>query len=572
MNAMNISILHYWNYDELFDEVKKGEILMPAYYLTDEKFLDDLISDIILPFEPTEAISYSAFLNMVAQTQVSSKITKLVEKEFDFLNIIPKSKKRGILFHRTNLLYLITLFIKKNNGSMSITGHQNKSGAKNFYKALSLVNNKLSLKEVDQNIFFISYLIRDHPYSYSPDTTQYFYIRWICRYWSIYKEIKKNSNLISQAIKCLETKMALSLEDYFYVIVKLFNWFIYSPLKTINKNNAFDINNINTFYIDIRKFPTDKKFTNFLKSFALDMKDIKNFLIKENQEDQQKSREYSDVYQNSVKFFHKPIFKIDNNNCCILDLKFLIEGICSGLIWQLHEMKIAHLPQLIGKYGYYLEKYFTNLLSKFLILEKKNDQFGPDAIVKSGENILLFEFTVEYYRIESMYSKNSTNFFFDLEKILFNPGKNESIRNKKDVGKFIKLNKYTESRLADNKANIIPILVTEKYLGDYDLLNWNGFLREKITTLKLNCIKDKPPLILCLDDLELFWRFTCSDKKKSAFQLVDCINKWKNCQKKDFLYNFSFFLENYFKESLEFNSQYENFFSFEQFKHRLKSK
>ncbi|MGM9452257.1 hypothetical protein ACTAZI_02860 [Legionella bozemanae] len=237
-------------------------------------------------------------------------------------------------------------------------------------------------------------------------------------------------------------------------------------------------------------------------------------------------------------------------------------------------MKITNLPQLKAQYGDFLEKYFRNLLARYFILEIKEDQYGPDAVIKWGNNILLFEFTVEYYRIESLYNTaDQTKFFSDLEKILFNPGKQNGIRGKKDAGKFIKLNNYVQKYLStQNEINIIPILVTEKYLGDYDLLNWEELLTQKITSLKLDYLIKQSPLILCLDDLELFWSFICSeDKNKAASEFISCINSWKNSPKQEFLYNFSFFLLNYFKDTVKLNTEYTNFFSFPKFLHNAKA-
>ncbi|HHF7365106.1 TPA: hypothetical protein ACPSKY_000197 [Legionella bozemanae] len=565
-------LISYWNYEELFNTVTKGSLILPLYYLNDDKFIDEFISELIHDFESIESISYSSFLNMVSQTQEVERIIQITNKELRYLNISPIVAKQGILFHRTNLLYVTTLLIKKIKGSKSITGN-NKEGTKKYLKALSLINNKLGFRSGNTDRFILSYLIRDHPFCYYPEITQNFYIRWMSRYWNIYKEIKNESNKISEAIECLEKKINLSVENYFFVIAKLFAWFMYLPMHSQNVNkNGFSFENPNTFYIDDRKFPNDTKFISLIKIMSHDIEDMRSFFLSKAFEDEKMSRNFDSTYQDLMKFFNKPLFKIDNHHYCILDFKFLIEGICSGFIWQLHEMKIANLPELRAQYGFFLEKYFRNLLSKYFKLEHKNDQYGPDAVVISGNNILLFEFTVEYYRIGSLYSSAMDDFFSDLEKILFNPKKN-GIRGKKDPGKFIKLDGYVRKYLSTSQEiNIIPILVTEKYLGDYHLLNWDGLLTKKITSLKLDNLIKEPPLILCLDDLELFWSFICSeDKTKAANEFISCINSWKNCPKQDFLYNFSFFLSTYFKDIEKLNAEYTNFFSFPKFLQKVKA-
>ena len=59
-----------------------------------------------------------------------------------------------------------------------------------------------------------------------------------------------------------------------------------------------------------------------------------------------------------------------------------------------------------------------------------------------------------------------------------------------------------------SKKVIIPILVTENYVGDYDLLDrFNNFLSDNIASKKLNNLKRNKPLIINLDDLENFGKY-----------------------------------------------------------------
>lgn len=298
-------LISYWSYGELFNTVTKGSLILPVYYLDDDKFIDEFISELIHDFESIEAISYSSFLNMVSQTQDVERVIQITNNELRYLNIKPKVAKQGILFHRTNLLYITTLLIKKSRGSKSITGN-NKKWTEKYLKALSLVNKKLGLNAGNTYKFIIDYLIRDHPFSYSPETTQNFYIRWICRYWNIYKEIKKEPNKISKAIECLEKKINLSVEDYFYVIAKLFGWFIYLPMQNETENkNCFSFENPNTFYIDDRKFPNDAKFISLIKNMSHDIESMRSFFIAETLEDEVMEREYDSIYKDLIKFFNK---------------------------------------------------------------------------------------------------------------------------------------------------------------------------------------------------------------------------------------------------------------------------
>ena len=126
----------------------------------------------------------------------------------------------------------------------------------------------------------------------------------------------------------------------------------------------------------------------------------------------------------------------------------------------------------------------------------------------------------------------------------------------------IKLNEYLNSTGKQGKT-VIPILVTENYLGDYDLLNqFDNFLDKKIKKYGLTNILKHKPLILCLDDLEIFWAL--SNEDKAIQELETRLQTWEKSDKGKFLYNFSYFISSH-SDAIIKNKSYTNFFDYSKF-------
>jgi hypothetical protein len=232
-------------------------------------------------------------------------------------------------------------------------------------------------------------------------------------------------------------------------------------------------------------------------------------------------------------------------------------SICDFLLREFVQDLFGQIRNAKGLYGALLERYFVKLIGKiFNDKELHQTQEGPDAILESEKNILIFEFTTEHYQPSSLYSSTDNGLHNDLEKILF---KDKGGTTKKDPGKFFKLNEYI-SQLKSNK-NIISLLITEKYLGDYDLLNtMDNILSKKISKYE-NLLKRKP-VILCLDEMEDFW--SCSKNGANKEHLIDefakCIMDWEKSPKNEFEFDFSTYLYQRYKGK-ESNSEHTNFFS-----------
>lgn len=183
--------------------------------------------------------------------------------------------------------------------------------------------------------------------------------------------------------------------------------------------------------------------------------------------------------------------------------------------------------------------------------------------------MIIFEFTTEYYRFSSLYNASAKSFMEDLHRLLFNQGEGDPCgRSKKDKGKFLKLNEYLNSAGQQGKT-IIPILVTENYLGDYDLLNqFDQFLDNKIQKNGLTNIQKNRPLILCLDDLEIFWAL--SNEGKAVQDLETRFQTWENSDKGKFLYNFSYFISSSSDPIIK-NRRYVDFFDYSKFLDNLEN-
>lgn len=167
MNNPTTQIIPYLNYENLFSSFKtKGGIIL----LDINEHVDSLIGDIIRDFDAIEAVSYSSFLNMVVQTCDAGKSLELGMREIRAAQLNNKSNIEGILFHRDNLLYLISQIIQKsNNGTRRITGVENRQNSGDYYKSLLLINSKLNKMDGDEiHVLLKDYLIREYPYYLIP--------------------------------------------------------------------------------------------------------------------------------------------------------------------------------------------------------------------------------------------------------------------------------------------------------------------------------------------------------------------------------------------------------------------
>ena len=571
------SITHL-TYEKLFGDIQKGNLIIPISYLNEIKNIDDLISDIIKNFDSVEAIRYSSFLNAVTQTHNINENIALQSEEIKNIELTNTSYDKGILFHRDSLLYFISqVIVKDKNGTLDITGPGNASNSRDYYKSLLLINSKLNRSVINEKQTVLKdYFIREYPYYYDPEILYNTYSTRIQRYWYIYNHLlpdldKQSKNNLCDIIKILEEKTQISLKDYFDVLEKVLEWFLGIPYARRYSNNkefealGFQYRALNTFYINKDNFKEDESFIKIIDHLSIDIKQMKQKFL--NIERRDKIEGFYEYFQN---FFDKPIFKIDEDDYCIIDLKFLFEGICSGFIWHLKDISQYEIKRIKDKYGYLLEEYFIFLLKKIFkdknVIITNKDEGKPDAFLQFDDYIIIFEFTTEPYRFASLYNTEKKGFLDDLYRILFNEGEGDTRgRNKKDKGKFFKLNTYIEEQKNKGKK-IIPVLITENYIGDYDLINEfyeldesSGFIEQKISNKNLDNLKEYKPLIINLDDLERFW--AVSDSNKAEQEFIQYIEAWEKEEKNIFHYNFSLYMNNKSGNVVK-NSRFKEFFDF----------
>jgi hypothetical protein len=539
-------IITYYTYDKLFNNPTYNNIILPPSFLYSKdntvKFSTKLLADL----DQTNAICYSSFLNMASQVYDAEFLIKLSVNELRKINVRPIQGKQSLLFNRDTLLKIITLLISNNKGAKVITGDGNEYQLRKLYQAISAINTIKSENTGDPFALFV-YILRNSPHIYgSPSLTAEFYQRHIKRYWHIYKDLfdklpEKEKKVLNDGIKCLEKNLRLTVKEYFLVLIKVFIWFL---LPCLNSNlKGFEIGNSNTFYIKTENFP-NSQLIDLIKNISLDLMGMKSKLPKDN------DKLFEEAF---TLFFDYPIFKVNENLFCIIDLRSLMERSCTGFIWTIrasnNDIKFYALK---SQYGNLLESYFHDLLGKIVgetNVVKSHEEGVSDAIIRHNNISLIFEFTTEYYTMASLNNSNKNECFRKLDEILFNNGK----------GKINNIGRYNKDEREKNHNNlIIPILVTEKYLGDTDLLNLSGYnLKEKIGNIEM-------PLILSIDDLEIFWSFLISDNKKEVIEeLINCLTSWRAEKNKNkFSYNIGFYIkEKYTQERKELNPDYNNFFS-----------
>ncbi|EKD63827.1 MAG: hypothetical protein ACD_51C00187G0002 [uncultured bacterium] len=561
-------------YEDLFNQIEKNGLTLPISCLEDEKIIDEMLQELVSPIDPIEAISYSSFLNMVVQTSDPGESARLGQREIVEVGFSKNTSDRKVFFHRDCLLYMISQVIRGGkNGTMQITGGTDRRGTRKYYKSLLLINSKINRANGNaRHTLLKDYFIRDYPLSYAPNATSTIFKNRLQRYWYIYSRMlpsmgKPGSESISMCIRILEEDSGLTLQKHYSVLAGVLSWFLLLSVEKRKKKNenitvqGFDYRNPSSFYIDRNNFPATDNLIRLIQFVAQDMDCLRKHFVKERRD------KVSGFYKNFREFFDRPIFKIDDNRFCILDLKFLMEGLCSGFLWRIKDNASVqnNFQQIKGYYGQLIERYFIFLLEQIFGARKvrKTPGQGADAMVETDDCLLIFEFTTEYYRFASLYNAGIDYFVEDLERILFHCGKNNSNgRAKKDKGKFLKLNEYLNTPDKQRKK-IIPILVTENYLGDYDLLNqFNNILDTNTEKCALNNIQQHKPLIICLDDLEIFWALTNEDE--AVGEVGRCFNAWEAASKGAWLYDFSSFISSQDKAVIT-NDNYLKFFDYSKF-------
>lgn len=339
----------------------------------------------------------------------------------------------------------------------------------------------------------------------------------------------------------LEAKYNIKLSDLFSVVKKFFTWFIgiqenFRMRNIVPKADfpMFNPKNIESFYIQLNNFKGVDTFLRIIDLFSKDFNGFKNrFAMESNQRDIIDN----EVFKYIRCFYDYPIFKCSDEVYCIIDFKFFIERICRGLTWLIKAAlkENASLNKPIDKgideqNGYLLELYFSKLMQNIFGINVKitsDIPNSPDAIIEVINNgvktFVIMEFTTKQYRIASLYYSSAKCFFDDVDRILF---KND----KKDMGKFQNLDKYVTNLEIENSGEnieIIPVLITENPIGDYDLINRNNeYLDKRLRENGLKAMLRWKPIILNLEDIEFFWG--THEPSTITHVLIEKLLKWRN--------------------------------------------
>jgi hypothetical protein len=531
--ATETRIVTYLTYSELFDSFERSGIVLPVNTLKTVEDFETQIEYLLHEMNPIELIQFSSFLNMICQTRDTDStmvrgITLLEESD-----VIAKGRgfSNKIVFHRENLLNLIgQILSKKIQGDQQLTGPKHGANHKKYSEAILLNNDLVNVginADSTKGIFLRDHFIREWPHYYLPEIARLVYSHRIVRYRYCYETLlptlaATDKSEMEAGISAFEQRTGVSLPAYMKVLNGLYAWFFEVPIQNEKKPPAagqpklgFDFQNISSFYIQASLFQQEPS---FITTIDLLSRDIEAFRTASAQE-AARTRDPITGYNKSVRiFFDNPIFKISDGLYCITDLKFIIENVCGGLLWRVKSE--GNLQNFKSAYGRLMEKYFQFLIGNIFKGAKIDfgEHAGADAVVEYEDKIFVIEFTTEYYRFSSLYNPTYGGFLDDAYRLLFNTGQDDPrARNKNDKGKLLKLNQYIE----DNKGKvkrIIPVLVTENFLGNHSLFNeFDDFYDSEVAEKKLANIADNTPLFLCLDDLETFWSLFDPSEAGDAF-------------------------------------------------------
>ena len=98
------------------------------------------------------------------------------------------------------------------------------------------------------------------------------------------------------------------------------------------------------------------------------------------------------------------------------------------------------------------------------------------------------------------------------------------------MGRLRNLDKYVtnlEIECASDNIEIIPLLVTESPIGDYDLINRNqGYLDKRLKENGLEAMLRWKPIIINLEDIGFFWRV--NEQSTITHEFINKLLKWRN--------------------------------------------
>lgn len=514
-------------------EPTPGRVNVVTFLTYEEVFPNETgsLSTNLQNLPPIGTIASVAFANMVMQTtgfQESQRMQlKDAQSYYQDPNIRSKFETDSkILVTRDSVLQLIASLVKTNNSSASSLDPEI---SKRIIETILLINSSYS----DSSEFELErMLIRNPPYM-NPQELEWFYKHNFLRYLQIYTDYPNQLNQQQrQSWQEVETEFekltGVTLVDYMKTLKQLFIWYLVGRNNGDDSIPGFKPNNPQTFYIEKKSFSKNPTFLASLEVLGKNLSDLHNAF--------QVSKPFSVdnvVYKYYPYMFDNPVFKVEEDKFCVLDLTYLMENACGGLMFKLFELNRSNLnnnmQEFKGIYGDLLEPYFGWLVTEIfgtdatVTIGNTGKQDALIKVVKGGkEYFLVLEFCTRYYRFQSLYNSSLDSWEEDIDNIFFNTSRD---------GKFAKLNNYIETLKSTNpNAEFIPILVTEKYLGDYDLINRHDSILDKgIQSNDLTNLQKNKPIILDLLDIESFW--AGSTEGSESLEFLNELLEWESSDK-----------------------------------------
>lgn len=536
--------------------------------------IDEIINQPLKSLNKKEIIIICSFINMVYQTCSHGEMNRFSTQLLQSVQIPVKQGK--VPFHRGNLLHLITLAVQHHDSTdkdkcwfeETDPGMRYQSDLKKVCQLLLLINSKMDVgSKTGKEFFLYSQILRHYPvYDGNTESSFAFYWRWLKRYWYVYNHLlpclpEDEKKYMQAAIKVFEEKVGLPLHENFDMLSKLFLWFngvkkfLHFPdghtPDAVKDILHFRPDSITSFLIDENNFK-DSSLLQLVRNIAFNAEEMKDYVG-------------GSLLSDVKKFFDRTVFRY-KNYFSILDWKFFVERHCAGLFWVLWDKSPKKNNKMLGdmrsSYGNVMERYFVYLMKRIFgeCVAKPKGDGNPDLVIETETHILIFEFTVKSYRIDSLYKENLDGLYADIDQFFEERDKKDP--KKKQEGKFRRLNEYVGN--ADQTKKIIPILVTEKWMGSYELIQEMGYdLDKKIDALQPSKLQVQKPLMICLDEIEVFWSFASDDSKEAVNMFVECIESWRTRQHKGSCwFNFGFHVVDSYEKNETHNNNHKDFYNF----------
>ncbi len=493
-------------YQDLYLNVQIGNLILPARSHIVEDTIDELIENYFVKIDPSFGLKQIALLirNSYHYGIVQVNNTLLENCKGALVGCNLPDKNRRFLLNRYSIMFLYYLFTRGSANLISYKNSDSKQMMDNFIRLIALANNKIeffddglhsninieliekkdSSNDLDMIDIYLQ-ILRNYP-SFDVCFSQEaipkdFYMRWISRYEKVFCSGENNIDSIINEDLDLSHPGNSNCYKYLLMFV-VFNFF------THERNDYPDF--MYTEYFLEKGFSAIPLFLSELVKSKTPVESV------------------TSLFDLERYVYELPFFIMRDGQIIIPDMHSLFNLMTIGTKYRV-KPKIEdkkYYNAFGNKYGELMEVNYFHILMRKIFGEKyieigRNGQC--DGILKIENSIIIFEFTTESFPREALWCREKLK--KSINRVLFYPKKS------KPKGKLFNLANYikNESSKRQKHVNIIPILVTERYMGNFHLLDvvTNGYLTEEITAskslLKANLLKHC--IFLSLDDIEIFW-------------------------------------------------------------------